>query len=58
MGGNVIDWIAVIATGAIAAHGLTYKDANGERPWAHLLFGSIALMFCMRFLFSDILKIW
>lgn len=58
MGGTLIDWISVIVTGIIAAHGLTYRDASGERPWIHLLFGAIALMFCMRFFLADILKIW
>ena len=58
MQGHLIDWIAVIVTGVIALHGLTYRDANGERPWVHLLFGSIALLFCIRFLFGDILRLW
>ncbi len=58
MEGSWIDWLAVIVTGAIAFHGLTYRDANGERPWVHLLFGAIALIFCIRFLFADILGIW
>jgi len=58
MGGTFIDWIAVVVTGAIAFHGLSYRDASGQRPWVHLLFGAIALMFCMRFLLADILGIW
>ncbi len=58
MQGQWIDWLAVIVTGIIALHGLTYRDANGERPWVHLLFGSIALIFFLRFLFADILKLW
>lgn len=51
----LIDWIAVIVTAAIAWHGLTFRDARGEQPWVHLLFGCIALIFCLRFLFGDIL---
>lgn len=58
MGGTVVDWIAVMVTGVIAIHGLSYRDAKGERPWVHLLFGAIALMFFMRFLLADILRIW
>lgn len=54
----LINWIFVIVTGIIAYHGLTYRDAQGERPWVHLLFGSIALLFCIRVLLSDILKLW
>ena len=48
-------WIYVIVTGAIAWHGLTYRDKNGDRPAVHLLFGCIALMFCLRFLLVDIM---
>ncbi|MGI9406945.1 MAG: hypothetical protein ACR2O4_11305 [Hyphomicrobiaceae bacterium] len=54
----VVSWICVIATGAVAFHGLTYRDARGERPIVHLLFGAIALLFCLRFLFVDILGVW
>ncbi len=50
----VVTWICVIATGAVAFHGLTYRDARGERPIVHLLFGAIALMFCLRFLLLDV----
>ena len=52
---NIIDWLSVIITGAIAIHALTYRDARGERPWVHLLFGCIALIFCLRFFMGDIL---
>lgn len=48
-------WIFVIVTGAVAYHGLTFRDKEGEREWVHLLFGSIALLFCMRELFVEIL---
>ena len=58
MEGTWIDWLGFAVTGAIAFHGLTYRDANGEHPWVHLLFGAIALMFAMRFLLADILAIW
>lgn len=52
---DLINWILVVVTGIIAVHGLSYRDATGEHPWVHLLFGCIALIFCMRFLFADIL---
>lgn len=54
----VINWICVIATGAIAFHGLTYRDARGVRPIVHLVFGAIGLLYCLRFLLLDILGIW
>lgn len=50
----VVTWICVIATAAVAFHGLTYRDARGERPIVHLLFGAIALLFCLRFLLLDV----
>lgn len=58
MGGTWVDWLMIIGTGAVAYHGLTYRDANGDRPWVHLLFGSIALMFFFRTLLHDILGVW
>jgi hypothetical protein len=53
----LIDWLLVVVTGAIAYHGLTFRDENGEKEWGHLFFGCIALVFCLRFLFSDILGV-
>lgn len=54
---SLINWILVVVTALVAVHGLTYRDRNGERPWVHLLFGCIALIFFMRFLFVDILAL-
>lgn len=51
----MVDIIFVLVTGAIAYHGLTYRDAEGESEIGHLLFGAIALLFCLRTLFVDIL---
>ncbi len=53
----MLDFIFVIITGAIAYHGLTFRDENGETETGHLLFGAIALLFCLRVLFVDILKL-
>lgn len=53
----MIDWIFVIVTGFIAYHGITYRDKNGETEIVHLLFGCIALLYCMRVLFVDILDL-
>lgn len=49
--------IFVLITGAVAWHGLTYRDAEGESDVGHLLFGAIALLFCLRVLIVDILKL-
>lgn len=53
----MLDWIFVFVTGFIAYHGITYRDPNGETEIVHLLFGCIALLYCMRVLFVDILKL-
>jgi len=54
----VFDWIFILATGLVAYHGLTYRDENGETEWVHLLFGCIALLFCLRVLFVDIFELF
>ena len=53
----MLDWVFVIVTGFIAYHGLTFRDENGDKEWVHLLFGCIALLFCVAVLFSDILDV-
>ena len=53
----MLDWIFVLVTGFIAYHGLTYRDDNGETEIGHLLFGAIAMLFCVRVLFVDIIGI-
>ena len=52
---ELIDVIFVFATGFIAFHGISYRDANGEREWVHLLFGCIALFYCIWVLGGNIL---
>lgn len=51
----MLDWLFVLVTGAVAYHGITFRDAEGERDWVRLLFGCIALLFCIRVFFADIL---
>jgi hypothetical protein len=58
MGGNWVDWLVIAATGIIAWHGLTYRDAVGNRPWVYLLFGIIALVVLLRTLLDDVLDVW
>lgn len=55
MGGEPFDYVFVLVTGAIAFHGITYRNADGENDIGHMLMGSIALLFCLRILFVDIL---
>lgn len=56
-GSRMFDWIFVIITAGIAVHGLTYRDDEGHPTVGHLLFGCIALLFSLRVLFVDILKL-
>ena len=51
------DWLFVIVTGFIAWHGLTYRDLEGKSDGVRLLFGCIALLFCIRVLIIDIIGI-
>ena len=51
----MFDWVFLIVTGAIAFHGLTFRDNEGKSELVHLLFGCIALLFFMRVLFVDLL---
>lgn len=53
----LINWIFVIVTAIIAWHGLTYRNKDGEKDFVRLLFGCISLLFFLRVLFVDIIKI-
>ena len=55
---GLINWLIVIATGIIAYHGLTFRDKKGEKDGVRLLFGCIALLYCVTILFNEILDIW
>lgn len=55
MGGEPFDYVFVLVTAAIAWHGLTFRDEHGENDIGHMLMGAIALLFCLRVLFVDIL---
>ena len=50
-----MDILFIIVTAFIAWHGLTFKDSEGKKDFVRLLFGAIALLFCMRVFFFDIL---
>jgi len=41
----LIDIVFLAVTGAIAWHGIRYRDADGAPTFGHLLFGCIAAVF-------------
>ncbi|MEX0731897.1 MAG: hypothetical protein WED00_18520 [Aquisalimonadaceae bacterium] len=53
----MLDVLFVIVTAAVAYHGITYRTAEGDRDTVRLLFGCIALMFCIWVLFNDVIGI-
>lgn len=55
---SVINIIFLVITAAIAYHGLTWRDENGESDFVRLLFGSIALLFFFRVLLVDVMGLW
>jgi hypothetical protein len=54
----MLNAIFLIVTAAVAFHGLTFRDANGESDFVRLLFGAIALLFFFRVLLVDVLELW
>ena len=50
--------IFLVVTGAVAYHGLTFRDENGQTDTVRLLFGCIALVFFFRVLFADIIGVF
>ena len=51
----MLDIIFVLVTGAIAYHGLTFRDEEGESEIGHLLFGSIVRYLLILSVFSELL---
>ncbi len=51
----LIDLTFLVVTGAIAWHGLRFRDAAGEPDPIRLLFGAIAVLFFVLVLFRDVL---
>lgn len=54
---TLVNVVFLIVTGAIAWHGITYRDENGEKDFVRLLFGCIALVFFVLVLLQDVLNI-
>ena len=57
MNEDLINWVFIIATAFISWHGITYRNKDGEKDFVRLLFGCISLIFFLRVLLVDILKI-
>lgn len=54
---DLVNWLFVLVTGVIAYHGISYRTPQGDRETVRTLFGCIALLFCLRILFVDILEL-
>jgi len=52
------NWIFVAVTGFIAYNGITFRDEEGNKDTVRLLFGCIALLFCIAIFARDILQLW
>lgn len=52
-----INIVFLIVTGAIAWHGIRYRDAEGNTDFVRLLFGCIAATYFFLVLFQDVLGI-
>ncbi len=54
---TLMNLVFLIVTGAVAYHGLTYRDEEGNSDTVRLLFGCIALLFFFRVLFVDVMEL-
>ncbi len=54
---TLVNIVFLIATGAIAWHGIRYRDQDGNSDTVRLLFGCIAAVFFFLVLFQDVLGI-
>lgn len=52
-----INLVFLVVTGAIAWHGIRYRDEDGKPTFVHLLFGCIAAVYFFLVLFQDVLGI-
>ncbi len=57
MSTDPVDYLLVLVTAFIAWHGISHRDEEGRNDIGHLLFGSIALLFCVRFLLVDVIAV-
>lgn len=54
---GLVNWGFVLVTAAVAFHGLTHRNPDGDRDLVRTLFGCIALLFCLRVLLVDIFEL-
>jgi len=54
---TLMNLVFLVVTGAIAWHGLTFRDEEGNSDTVRLLFGCIALLFFFRVLFVDVIGV-
>ena len=52
---KIVNIIFLIVTALIAKHGISYRNADGERDFVRLLFGCIAATYFCLVLFKDVL---
>ncbi len=52
-----LDLLFLVVTGGVALHALTWRDKAGKSDWVRLLFGCIALVFVLRVLLVDVLRV-
>lgn len=55
---DLLNLVFVVVTGLVAWHGLTFRTKTGDMEWIHLLFGAIALLFCLLILTRDVLGLF
>ncbi|MBC8338032.1 MAG: hypothetical protein ISR51_00890 [Rhodospirillales bacterium] len=53
----LVNLLFLIGTGAVAWHGIKFRDEDGNAEWVHLLFGCIAAVFFFGVLFQDVLGV-
>jgi hypothetical protein len=51
----IVNLVFLAITGAVAWHGIRFRDDDGNAVFVHLLFGCIASLFFFAVLFQDIL---
>ena len=54
---TILNILFLAVTGAIAYHGIRYRDSEGNTDFVRLLFGCIAAMFFVLVLFQDVLRV-
>ncbi|MDP6346090.1 MAG: hypothetical protein QF578_23680 [Alphaproteobacteria bacterium] len=54
---TLVNIIFLVATGAIAVHGIRYRNEEGKSDTVRLLFGCIAAVFFVLVLLQDVLGV-